>query len=74
MELYFNIELGLNKGDSEIKYAVVKKWVIDKNGKPIEIASVTNNLLTDIRAYEVEFIDGRVEVLMANVITENLLA
>ena len=33
-----------------------------------------DNPMMDQRQYEVEFIDGRIEVLTANVIAENLLA
>ena len=74
LESYKNMELGFNKGDGDIEYAVVKKRAIDQDGKPIGIPSATNNPLTDTRAYEVEYIDGRIEILTANVIAENLLA
>ena len=70
---YVSMELGLNLNDEEgPHYAVVKKRVVDDEGKPIGIAN--NNPLLDSRQYEVEFRDGRVEVLSANIIAENLLA
>ena len=68
------MELGFNRGDGQIEHGRVKRRAIDENGKPRGVASSTNNPLTDTREYEVEFIDGRIEVLIANVIAENLLA
>lgn len=48
--------------------------MIDQDGKSVGVPSATNNPLTDTRAYEVEFLDGRTEVLAANIIAENLFA
>lgn len=69
-----NMELGIRRGENNIDHAVVKRRALDEEGIPIGVPSATNNPLTDTRAYEVEFIDGRIEVLTANVIAENLLA
>ena len=68
------MELGIRRDEGTIDNAVVKRRAVDEHRKPIDVASKTNNPLTDTRAYEVEFIDGRIEVLTANVIAENLLA
>ena len=49
-----------------------KRRALDEEGRQIEVAS--KNPLLDHRQYEVEYIDGRNEVLTANTITEILLA
>jgi hypothetical protein len=70
---YLNMELGLPRGeDEELKHAHVKRRAVDVEGRPIGRPS-TNPLL-DSRQYEVEFMDGEVEILTANIIAENLLA
>ena len=50
---------------------MVKRKKPDNDGKTIDIEH--RNSLTDMRAYEVEFIDGTTETLTANIITENLI-
>ena len=70
---YLNMELGIRLTDEEaLQHARVKRRAVDEEGKPIGIPS--NNPLLDHRQYEVEFLDGRTEVLTANIIAENLLA
>ena len=71
---YVNMELGIQRGEGDIERGIVKKRAVDVDGKPVGVASATNNPLTDTRAYEVEFLDGRTETLTANVISENLMA
>jgi hypothetical protein len=68
---YLDMELGLNRGD-ELQHATVKRRAMGEDGTPIGVAN--NNPLLDDRKYEVEFIDGQIEILTANVIAENLLA
>ncbi|KAI2503175.1 Reverse transcriptase (RNA-dependent DNA polymerase) [Fragilaria crotonensis] len=50
----------------------VIKRLRDDKGNPVGTANV--NILLDSRAYEVEFINGHVEELTANIIAENLIA
>ena len=70
---YLNIELGLPRGtDGELHHATVKQRRVDENGNPI--GSPHKNPILDSREYDVEFLDGTVETLTANIIAENLLA
>ena len=70
---YINMELGLPRGeDGELVHAIVKRRKIDDDGNPIGIAN--NNPLMDSRLYEIEFIDGTMEAVSANVIAENILS
>ena len=70
---YINMEIGLPRGDdNELMHATVKRRKTDDDGN--NIGSKNNNPILDSRLYEVEFIDGTVEALTANVIAENLLA
>ena len=43
---------------------------MDCGGNPI--VEETNNHITDTRLYEVEYIDGTIETLVANVIAKNI--
>ena len=61
-ESFLNMELGIRRREDNIDHGLVKSQAIDVNGKPIGVASATNNPLTDTRAYEVEFLDRRIEV------------
>ena len=70
---YVGMELALPRGDGEgMLRAHVTKRMRDEEGRPIGTAS--DNPLLDSRMYEVEFIDGNVEPLTANIIAENLIA
>lgn len=70
---YLNMELGLPRGDDcELHFAQVKRRAIDVDGKPVGRAS--NNPILDSRQYKVEFLNGEIEILTANLIAENLLA
>ena len=69
---YLGMQLGFNREEEGYRLGRVKQRVIDVDGKPIGLSS--NNPLLDTRQYEVEFFDGTIEVLTANVIAENLLA
>ena len=67
------MELGIRLTDEEpLQHARVKRRAVDDEGRPLGVPS--NNPLLDHRQYEVEFLDGRTEVLTANIIAENLLA
>ena len=70
---YLRMEIGLPRGsDNELEHATVKRRALDVDGKPY--GTPNNNPLLDSRRYEVEFIDGSIEVLTANIIAENILA
>ena len=68
---YVNIELILDQGGDRPQFARVKKRLKDANGRPILV--VNNKPILDSRKYEVEYCDGYVAAMAANVITENLL-
>ena len=70
---YIGMELALPRGDyGEMIHARVTKRMRDNEGLPIGRAS--DNPLLDSRKYEVEYADGNVEELTANIIAENLIA
>ena len=70
---YLGMELALPRGDDgTMIHARVTKRLRDDEGNPVGMASA--NPLLDSRAYEVEFADGNVEELTANIIAENLIA
>jgi len=72
-DLYIGMEFALVRGgDGEAVHAKVKKRVYDEDGNPVGRAN-TNPLL-DSRKYEVEYVDGSIEELTANLIAENLIA
>ena len=53
-------------------HAKVKRRAVDRDGKPLGVAS--SNPITDTRLYEIEYADGSAEVVPANVIAENILS
>ena len=66
------MELGLPRGEyDKLMHEIVKLRKLDDDGNPIGTEST--NPLVDMRAYEIEFIDGTTETLTANMIAENLL-
>ena len=68
---YVGMEMALVRGgEGELIHATVRKRVRDHDGKPVGIAHA--NPLLDSRKYEVQYIDGHVEVLTANLIAENM--
>ena len=70
---YVGLELALSRGgDGETLLARVNKRVRDEEGNPV--GNANNNPLLDSRKYEVEYADGHVEELTANIIAENLIA
>ena len=68
---YVNIEVGIRKGE-ELKHGIVKRRIVDEEGKPV--GQVSSNSITDTRLYEIEYKDGQREILAANLLAENLLA
>ena len=70
---YLRMEVGMPRGaDNELQHAIVKRRALDDNGKPY--GTPHNNPLLDTRRYEVEYIDGSIEIMSANIIAENVLA
>lgn len=70
---YIHMEVGLPRGaDDALQYARVKRRAVGNDGIPI--GCLHSNPLLDTRQYEVEFKDGSMETLSANIIAENLLA
>ena len=67
------MEIGLPRGeDGNVLHATVKRRAVDVDGRPIGRPS--NNPITDSRLYDVEFLDGTMETISANIIAENLLS
>lgn len=70
---YINMRVDLSRNGKEcIERATVKRRALDVDGRPI--GSKHNNPLLDSRVFEVEYDDGTIEALSANVIAENILA
>ena len=70
---YLNIDFGISRGKEEdTQKARVKQRAMQVEVKPTGQAS--NTLMLDTRQYEVEFMDGDIEVYTANIIAENLLS
>ncbi|MEM7375799.1 MAG: hypothetical protein AAF587_44825, partial [Bacteroidota bacterium] len=70
---YVNMIIGLPRGeDNELHRATVKRRATDDEGKPLGLAN--SNPLLDSQKYEVEFSNGELEIMAANILAENILA
>ena len=70
---YLNMEIGLTRGDDgALHHAIIKRRKLDTDGNAVGTSN--NNPLLDLQQYKVEFLDGTIEILTANIIAENLLA
>ena len=70
---YLKMELGMPRGaDGEIEHATVKRRAVDVSGQPIGIAN--SNPMLDTREYEIEYLDGTIEIATANLIAENIIS
>lgn len=70
---YVGMEMAMSRGtDGELLHATVRKRVRDQDGMPVGVSHP--NPLLDSRKYEVEYVDGYVEELTANLIAKNLIA
>ena len=70
---YLNMELGMrHKNEEGLHHARVKHREIYNEGIPI--GTPNKNPLLEHQKYEVEFLDGRIDILTANIIADNLLA
>ena len=69
---YLNLEIGLQRrGNDRMEKKVVKRRAVDVNG--VHIGVPNNNPIMDTRQLEIEFNDGQVEILPANIIAESIL-
>ena len=70
---YLNMELEMGHEDEErLHCARVKQRAVGNEGIPMWTPN--KNPLFDLWKYEVEFLDGRIKILTANIIADNLLA
>ena len=70
---YVGMEMAITRGgEGAMVHANVRRRVCDKEGRPI--GNPHSNPLLDSRLYEVEYADGHIEELTANVIAENLIS
>ena len=70
---YIGMEVGMPRGDDDnLMHARVKRRAVDVDGNPVGVKN--NNPLLDTRMYELEYVDGTLEHVSANVIAESLLA
>ena len=71
--MYIGMELGLPRNkDGVLAHATVKYHTVDVEGKPMGTAH--NKSMYDNRQQEVEFLNGDIEILTENTITENILS
>lgn len=69
---YVGMQLALKCGeDGQIQRATVKRRAVDSEGNAIGIGNASP--LLDSRRYEVEYEDGTMETLSANLLAENIL-
>ena len=75
-DTYLNKEIAIARGAGDdndgVQFGRVTKRLRDADGRPIGKAH--ENPLLDTREYEVEFLDGHLEALSANLIAQNLFS
>ena len=70
---YVNMELDLpRKDDDGLMHKIAKRRTLNDEGKAV--VNMNNNPLLDTRVYQVEFADGTIKILTANIIDDNLFA
>ena len=70
---YVGMEVEIRRGDEcELERVIVKRRRTDIDGN--QIGSYHNNPIMDTSQYEVEYLNGELGILTANIIAENLLA
>lgn len=70
---YLNMEIGMPRGDDGmLEHAIVKRRALDNMGVPVGVAN--SNPLLDTREYDIEYHDGTIETVTANLIAENILS
>ena len=58
--------------DINTQQAYVKRCIVDDEGSPVGVPH--DNPRTDLRQYEVEFLDGEAEIMTVNQIAESILS
>ena len=72
-DTYLGMEIGLPREDDDHLLRIhVKRRAIDVDGNPVGVCN--DNPLLDTRLYEIEYLDGTMKYVSANIIAENLLA
>jgi hypothetical protein len=72
-DMYLGMELALpHSSGGEPQFAKVTKWLKDADSLPIGTAH--DNPILDTQQYEVEFVDGHKQAMLANTIAENIFA
>ena len=67
------MEAGVRRGDEcELERVTVKRRRVDEDGRPI--GTYHKNPIMDTSQYEVEYLDGEIGIMTANIIAENLLS
>ena len=67
------MEIGVPRGlDVKIYHAKIKRHSVDRDEIPFGVENF--NPITDTRIYDVEYIDGTIKNLAANVIANNILS
>ena len=70
---YLNMEVRIRRsGDDELERAIVKRCVVGPDGVPVGTAN--KNPLLDTRKFEVQYKDGTIEIMPANIIAENIMS
>lgn len=70
---YVSMEVNIPRGsDGETENAIVKRRALDIDGVPI--GKPNKNPILDTRRYEVQYNDGSIELLSANIIAECILS
>ncbi len=70
---YINMQVKISHGsDGMLEHAVVKQRALDVDGMPV--AKAINNPVLDTRTYEVEYEDGTMSILSANIMAESILS
>lgn len=70
---FIGMEVGIRRGDdAKMDRGIVKKRAVGDDGEPLGVHN--SNIIMDTSLYEVEFHNGDIERVSANVIAENLLS
>ena len=68
---YVGMEVGIRRGDEcELERVKVRRRRVDIDGN--SVGTYNSNPFVDSSQYEVEYLDGEIGVLTANIIAENL--
>ena len=72
---YLGAEIGIKRnGGEDIEYGRIIKRTVDEEGMPIGCRHDSGNVLLDNRKYDIEYLDGRIESITANILAENVIS